>query len=54
MKNLIVASTSTIYGGNFLEYLIPELREHFKSIKPCCLFLMQDQAASVMSHIRVM
>ncbi|MEL4455450.1 dipeptidase PepE [Lutimonas vermicola] len=33
MKNLIIASTSTIYGSGFLEYLLPELREHFKSIK---------------------
>jgi len=33
MKNLIVASTSTIYGGKFLEYLKPELEKHFKSIK---------------------
>lgn len=32
MKNLIVASTSTIYGGHFLEYLLPELQEHFKTI----------------------
>lgn len=32
MKNLIVASTSTIYGGKFLEYLVPELEKHFESI----------------------
>ena len=32
MKNLLVASTSTIYGGHFLEYLIPQLKEHFKTI----------------------
>ncbi len=32
MKNLLVASTSTIYGGNFLEYLLPHLKEYFKGI----------------------
>jgi dipeptidase E len=32
MKNLIIASTSAIYGGAFLEYLLPQLKEHFKSI----------------------
>ncbi|MCA0931100.1 dipeptidase PepE [Lutimonas saemankumensis] len=33
MKNLIVASTSTIHGSSFLEYLLPELKDHFKQIK---------------------
>ncbi len=28
---MIIASTSTIYGGTYLEYLIPLLREHFKN-----------------------
>ena len=32
MKNLLVASTSTIFGGHFLQYLLPELKEHFKGI----------------------
>lgn len=32
MKNLIIASTSTIYNGTYLEYLLPTLKEHFKSI----------------------
>ncbi len=32
MKNLIVASTSTLYGGSFLEYLLPQLKEHFNAI----------------------
>lgn len=31
MKKMIVASTSTIYGGKFLEYLIPYLKAHFRS-----------------------
>ena len=33
MKNLIIASTSTIHGGNYLEYLISELKQHFKDCK---------------------
>ena len=32
MKQMIVASTSTIHGSSFLEYLIPNLKKHFKSI----------------------
>lgn len=31
MKNLIIASTSTIYGLGYLEYLLPILKEHFKN-----------------------
>lgn len=30
MKNLIIASTSTLHGGNYLEYLLPELAKHFE------------------------
>ncbi|HEU4495866.1 MAG TPA: dipeptidase PepE [Flavobacterium sp.] len=30
MKNLIIASTSTLHGGNYLEYLLEELERHFK------------------------
>ena len=33
MKNLLIASTSTIYGGEFLAYLMPPLRTHFKGVK---------------------
>jgi dipeptidase E len=29
MKKLIIASTSTLHGGNYLEYLKPALGEHF-------------------------
>ena len=32
MIKLIAASTSTIHGGAFLEYLLPRLEAHFKSI----------------------
>ncbi|MEZ4797355.1 MAG: dipeptidase PepE [Flavobacteriaceae bacterium] len=31
MKNIIIASTSTIYGGDFLEYLLKELEVLFKN-----------------------
>ena len=31
MKNLIIASTSTIYGLGYLEYLLPVLKDHFKN-----------------------
>lgn len=30
MKKLIIASTSTIHGGTYLEYLLPALEKHFK------------------------
>ena len=33
MKNLIIASTSTLHGGGYLEYLLPELKIHFASCK---------------------
>ena len=33
MKNIIIASTSTIYGGDYLEYLLPELKTHFGHCK---------------------
>ncbi|WP_298155375.1 dipeptidase PepE [Flavobacterium sp.] len=29
MKNLIIASTSTLHGGSYLEYLMPPLEDHF-------------------------
>ncbi len=33
MKNIIIASTSTLHGGDYLEYLLPELSVHFKYCK---------------------
>lgn len=32
MKNLIIASTSTLHNGSYLEYLLPELEIHFKNV----------------------
>ena len=33
MKQLLLASTSTVYGSGPLEYLIEDLKEHFSSVK---------------------
>jgi dipeptidase E len=33
MKNCIIASTSTLYDGEYLDYLLPELQLHFKDCK---------------------
>lgn len=33
MKSIIIASTSTLHGGSYLEYLLPELQSHFKDCK---------------------
>ncbi len=32
MKKVIIASTSTVFGGTYLEYLRPTLVEHFKNV----------------------
>jgi dipeptidase E len=33
MKNIIIASTSTLHGGDYLEYLLDELKVFFKSVE---------------------
>lgn len=33
MKKVILASTSTLYGGDYLDYLLPTLLNHFKGCK---------------------
>jgi dipeptidase E len=33
MKNLIIASTSTLHEGNYLDYLLPTLKHHFANCK---------------------
>src|ERR1700733_7512323 len=33
MKNIIIASTSTLHGGSYLEYLLHTLQSHFKDCK---------------------
>lgn len=32
MKKAIIASTSTVFGGTYLDYLLPVLSEHFKNV----------------------
>lgn len=32
MKNLIIASTSTVYGSDYLEYLFPEISKLFQNV----------------------
>jgi dipeptidase E len=32
MKKVIIASTSTLFGGTYLDYLLPVLKEHFTTI----------------------
>ncbi|MFB9055108.1 dipeptidase PepE [Formosa undariae] len=32
MKNMIIASTSTIFGSGYLDYILEELRSHFKNV----------------------
>ncbi len=38
MKKMIIASTSTVYGSGYLEYLMPVLKEFFKDVN-CILFV---------------
>ena len=33
MKNLIIASTSTLHGSDYLDYLLPTLNTHFENCK---------------------
>jgi dipeptidase E len=48
MKNLIIASTSTLHGGDYLEYLMPELETHFVACKTI-LFIPYARAGGI-SH----
>ena len=38
MKNLLIASTSTVHDSSYLEYLLPELEKHFQGCD-CILFI---------------
>ncbi|PWB24862.1 dipeptidase PepE [Flavobacterium sp. HTF] len=31
MKSIIIASTSTLHGGSYLEYILPALKQHFQN-----------------------
>lgn len=46
MKNCIIASTSTVYGGKYLDYLLPEL-QHFFSNTQEILFIPFAQPGGI-------
>lgn len=46
MKKLIIASTSTLHGGNYLEYILPTLKNHFSKISTL-LFLPYAQPGGI-------
>jgi len=48
MKKLIIASTSTIHGMGYLEYLLPVLKDHFKNATTI-LFIPYARAGGI-SH----
>ena len=49
MKNLLLASTSIIYGSDFLEYLLPELRVFFKGVR-CITFVPYARPGGIQEH----
>lgn len=46
MTNLIVASTSTVYGSEYLEYLLPILANHFQTVEKI-LFIPYAKAGGI-------
>ena len=48
MKNCIIASTSTIHGGDYLAYILPEIKQHFRDCK-LLLFLPYARPSGI-SH----
>lgn len=46
MKNCIIASTSTLYGGDYLDYILPELLEHFNNCNTI-LFIPYAQPSGI-------
>lgn len=45
-KKLIIASTSTVFGGKYLDYLLPSLSTHFKDCK-AILFIPYAQPGGI-------
>jgi hypothetical protein len=42
MKNIIIASTSTVHGSGFLDYLLGDLKKNiFRPVIRYCFFLMR-------------
>ena len=48
MKKMIIASTSTLHGGNYLEYLMPVLENHFQDCEEI-LFIPYERPGGI-SH----
>lgn len=48
MKNILIASTSTLHGGDYLEYLLPKLSLHFLNCKTI-LFIPYARSGAI-SH----
>ena len=46
MKNCIIASTSTLFGGDYLDYILPELSKHFENCKTV-LFIPYAQPGGI-------
>jgi dipeptidase E len=46
MKKVILASTSTLYNGNYLDYLLPTLANHFAGVKDL-LFIPYAQPSGI-------
>ncbi len=46
MKNCIIASTSTLFGGDYLDYILPELSKHFENCKTI-LFIPYAQPGGI-------
>lgn len=46
MKKVILASTSTLYNGSYLDYLLPTLTSHFASVKTL-LFIPYAQPSGI-------
>jgi len=49
MKKILIASTSTIHGGSYLEYLLPTLVDFFKNIKTI-LFIPYARPGGISYH----
>ena len=50
MKNLIIASTSTLHGGDYLDYLLPTLKTHFENCKSI-LFIPYARPGGVLHEV---
>ena len=49
MKSILIASTSTLHGSNYLEYLLPVLKVHFKNCQSI-LFIPFARPGGISHH----